>query len=497
VTTASAPKSTPAATLVPGAIFLALLALVHFHTGLLAALHLPAEWTRHLFLVLHTAAWIAGAWLLNGLVDLFVWELLLVRALRAQVPGALKALGALTIFLGTVTCIVGVVFERSVTGFLAALGAGSFVLGLALRNLFADIFTGLAVNLDRTFRIGDWIEVSDRTGTAVGRIEEIGWRSTHLHTEDHKTIVIPNSYLGIHRVTNVTRPVAVTRFQTRITIDFSVPVTRAKRVLLAALHAVHDVPGFVHEKHPPEVLAAEAGERGLEYLLRYWITPWTGISPNRARDVVTTSAMEHLRTAGITPAYEKTDIFHRDMPARNWEGHTREDQLALLTRLDLFSMLDRAEIEEVADSIARRSFHGGETVFAQGDPGDSLFVLTEGLLDVLVSTNGRESAQRVGRVQPGEFVGEMSLLTGEPRSATITAVTPCVAYEIGGDTLHRLLERRPEIATLLSQAVAERRHRNAETERRLGTTAPADAVASFASQLLSRMRDFLSVRRAS
>jgi CRP-like cAMP-binding protein len=364
-------------------------------------------------------------------------------------------------------------------------------MGLALRNLFADIFTGLAVNLDHTFRIGDWIEVSEGGGATVGQIEEIGWRSTHLRTEDQKMVVIPNSYLGIHRVTNVSRPSPATRFQVTVTIDFSVPVSRARRVLLASLHAVHDLPGFLAEKEP-EVLAADVNDHGLEYLLRYWITPWAGISPSRARDVVTTSAMEHLRTAGITPAYEKTDIFHRDMPLRNSNGHTREDQLGLLARLDLFSMLDQVEIGTIADASRRRHFHAGEVLFRQGDPGDSLFILTEGLLDVFID-EGNGAAQRVGRVLPGEFVGEMSLLTGEPRSATIRALTPCVAYEIGGDVVRALLELRPQIAEVLSHVVAERRLRNADARAQAGANGQQE-VSSFARQLLVRMRSFFGNR---
>lgn len=476
--------------------FVGLLALLHFRDPLLAMASVPdgGVLVRSYSLAVRTAAWLVGAFLVNRLIGLVVWDLVVARALRSPVPGALRTLGAIVIFLVTITCIVGLVFERSVTGFLAALGAGGFALGLALRNLFADIFTGLAVNLDRTFRIGDWVElVEGGRGPTVGQIEEIGWRSTHLLTEDLKTVVIPNSHLGTQRIVNVSRPSLTTRYETTITLDFSVPVSRAKRVLLASLHAVHDLPGFFSEREP-EVLASNTSDRGLDYVLRYWIVSWTGISPNRARDVVLTSAMDHLRTAGISPAYEKTDIFHRDMPVRNWEGHTRDDQLTLLSRLDLFSMLEREEIERIADSITRRAFQRNEVLFRDGDDGDSLLILTEGLLDVTVRDRDGASEHRVGRVLPGEFVGEMSLLTGEPRSATVTTVTPSVAYEVRGDVVRDLLHSRPEIAMMLSRVVAERKLQNADTERRLGEAGRAEAVASLAHQLVTRMLKFLGRR---
>lgn len=473
-----------------------LLVLLYFKDPLLSALGLTLDGVtaRNVTLAVMTAAWLVGALALGALVDIFVWDFLVARALEGRVPGVLKALGGILIFLITVVCIVGLVFERSVTGFLAGLGAAGFALGLALRHLFADVFTGLAINLDRTFLIGDWIEVDEESGSTAGRIEEIGWRSTHLQMEDQKTVVIPNSYLGIHRITNISRPTLATRFQTEVTLDFSVPVNRAKRVLQASLHSVCDQPGFFHEKEP-EVLAGEMTERGLNYILRYWIVPWTGISPNRARDVVTTSAMEHLRAAGITPAYEKTDVFHRAMPTRNWEGNTHEDRVELISRLNLFAMLESEEIEKIADSIERRDYASGEALFQQGDLGDSLFILTEGLLDVAVMMNGSGPPQRVARIPAGEFVGEMSLLTGEPRSATVSAATACVVYEIKGQTVHDLLERRPKIAEKISRVIAERNLRNAETRNRLSETSREEHLSSFAGQLLAKMVGFLSRRR--
>jgi small-conductance mechanosensitive channel/CRP-like cAMP-binding protein len=474
----------------------ALLVLLYFKDPLLSALGLKLDGVtaRNSTLVVMTAAWLVGALAVGALVDLFIWDFLMARALGGRVPGVLKALGGIVIFLIAAICIVGLVFERSVTGFLAGLGAAGFALGLALRHLFADVFTGLAINLDRTFLIGDWIEVDADSGSTVGRIEEIGWRSTHLQTEDQTTVVIPNSYLGINRITNISRPALTTRFQTKITLDFSVPVNRAKRVLEASLQSVSDRPGFCHEK-VPEVLAGEMTERGLDYVLRYWIVPWTGISPNRARDVVTTSAMDHLRAAGITPAYEKADVFHRDMPTRNWEGHSHGDRVELLSRMNLFSMLEIEEIEKIADSIERRDYANGEALFKQGDTGDSLFILTEGLLDVTVVLNGSGPSQRVARIPAGEFVGEMSLLTGEPRSATVSAATASVVYEIKGQTVHDLLERRPQIATKISRVIAERNLRNEETRIRLSESSSEDHLHSLASQLLSKMMSFLSRRR--
>jgi CRP-like cAMP-binding protein len=90
-------------------------------------------------------------------------------------------------------------------------------------------------------------------------------------------------------------------------------------------------------------------------------------------------------------------------------------------------------------------------------------------------------------------VGEISLLTGEPRSATVRAVTPCVGYEIGGEVFRALIRRRPEIAEKVARVVAERKLRNAEVERRLTEAQRAEEVDTFAGQLVKRMRQFFGL----
>ena len=124
-------------------------------------------------------AWLFGAALLNQLLRRLLWDGLVTRALGTPVPGVLRAIVAVLGYIAAVACIVGLVYGRSVTAFLAALGASGVVVGFALRDLLADVFTGLAINIDRTFGLGDWVQVNGgHDGPTAARIREIGWRST-------------------------------------------------------------------------------------------------------------------------------------------------------------------------------------------------------------------------------------------------------------------------------------------------------------------------------
>lgn len=439
---------------------------------------------------LHTAAWLIGAWLANRLITRFLWDGMVSRAIRRQVPGVLKQISTVFIYICTGACIAAIVFGQSITAFLAAVGASGVVLGFALRNLLADLFTGLAVNFDDNYAIGDWLMVPSSAGNpeTVGQVEEIGWRCTRLATEAGMTIIVPNSLLGLEKVVNISRPMKLTRYETEVTIDYSIPVERARRVLMAALRSVaHSTPGFSKDREPA-VLINETDELGVEYLLRYWIEPWNPLSPTSSRDKVLTAVLKHLQTAGITPAYPKADVFHEPMPVRHFQGHTVADKVSLLARIPIFEKLEEDELRQVAEELNRRQLHAGQTLFRRNEEGDSLFILIEGLLDVRVDIDGNGLEETVNQLSPGEFLGEMALLTGEPRSATITAHTTVVVYELRRNTVMRLIEARPEISESMSRAIAERQLNLNEFKSRRGEADEQAKVESITRQIVLKMK---------
>jgi small-conductance mechanosensitive channel/CRP-like cAMP-binding protein len=440
-----------------------------------------------------TLAWLFGAAVFNQLSRWLLFDTLMARAIGGPVPGVLKEIAAVLVYLVTITCIVGLVYDRSVTGFLAALGAGGVVLGFALRNLFADVFTGLAINIDRTFTIGDWVQINEGLAEPViAQIREIGWRCTSLTTEEQTTVVVPNGMLGQERLINISQPIEPTRFEIKVTVEYSVPHERVKRVLLAALKSLAMEEGF-DPTHKPVVLIGKASSLGIDYVLRYWILPWHPVSPTTARDQVFSSVLQHMRVAGISAAYPKTDIYHADMPQRQVDGHSEEDEIRLLSKISLFEPLSHKELAHIVESLERSVVRPGIELVRQGEQGDSLFVLIEGLLRVEVE-QGRKT-ENVAFIHPGEIFGEMSLLTGEERSATVRVVTESVVYEIRKESIVRCMDDRPSLGLELSRQLARRQLKNREILVHSGHEETEEELDSFASQLLGRMRQFLFSRR--
>lgn len=442
---------------------------------------------------------IAAAHLVNRVIGILVWDRLVAKALGGTVPAILKSMVSVVVYLVAMSLVVGGVYGQDVAAFLTALGAGGVVLGLAVRGIFSDLFTGLAVNLDGNVAIGDWVQLMPRGPQArvlLGQVREIGWRSTQLETEEGNLLIIPNTLLAEDLVTNFSRPSGASRCECPIDLDASVPCERVKRILLGAARSLAGTPGFVTDREPA-VLANSTSERGVEYLIRFWIQPWSPLSPTSARDAVLSRALHHLAIAGLAPAIEKTEIFYDRIPEHRGSDATAENREALLESIELFAGLEVEDRRPLAAALRRKLLAPQESVVEQGDRGDSLYIIAEGALDVLVTAGQPPAAVRVATLGAGDFFGEMSLLTGEPRRATVRSATAAVIFELSRDTVARLIEHRPDVGEMLSRAVAERTIGLDGAHRGSAAAAKAAAVETLSAQVSRLMADLFQPRRRS
>jgi small-conductance mechanosensitive channel/CRP-like cAMP-binding protein len=445
---------------------------------------------RVLHYLIHIGLYLASAGLINRLLAVFFWEGLVARSIRGTVPRLLRDVVAIVVYLIALAVIVSVVFQKSLTGVWATSSVVGIILGLALRNMILDVCTGLAINIERPYKIGDWIEVQQRViqQNVIGEIVELNWRTTRIETEEGKVVIIPNSLMGNVVVTNYWSPEPNSRFEVDFCLDFSITPARARRVLLAGVTAVLGEEGFV-EDPAPDVRVSGTNDRGVEYLVRFWVKPWLPHSPAIYYDQVNSSILEHLAHAGLSLAYPKEDVYIARMPARHLDTGSSADRRQLLGRVELFAHLEAEELDILARSMTLRSFADGETLINAGDPGDSMFILAEGLLHVLVDIDGSGTEKQVAQLVPGQFLGEMSVLTGEPRSATVRTATEVLTYEITREHVHALFQRRPEIAESISRVVAERR-RGTAGARAEDSADPQAATEGAARQIMGRIRSF-------
>jgi small-conductance mechanosensitive channel/CRP-like cAMP-binding protein len=436
--------------------------------------------------VVQIGVWLSFAYLFARVIDVTVWDRV---GRRVPVPRLLRDVTRILIFALAISGIVKVVFQQDIGKFWAASGIFGLVLGLALRNVIMDVFMGLAMNFDRPFEIGHYIRID---GTIAGKVVEINWRTTRILTAEGNLIVIPNGKLGEHTVINYSKPNTSSEMEFVVSLDYSVPPDRAMRVLGAGAMSVAGT-GIVLEDPAPKVRIKGFTDAGVDYKIKYFIDPSLGGGPGKARHAVMEAVLDQLHHAGLSVATTKREIVTGLQHERPRDPSSITDRATLLSRTDLFGRLDPAGLEHLAVRMRQHIVAPGDAVVHANTPGDSMFIVFEGLLHVQVPSSDRQSVVRVAKLGAGDFFGEISALTGEPRMATVTAACDSLIFEIQKDAFGSLLATYPEVLQVLGEAIAARRLRTAEALAKADGSQTANEERSLTRQIIDKMKRFFGI----
>ncbi len=427
-----------------------------------------------------TLAWLAGAYGLIRLLAILLWQGLIQRRSGRPVPRLLSHLVAGLIWLATGLGVLAFVFGQPIAGLATTSGVAIAIIGFALRDIIASLFAGIAINLDRPYQIGDWIEAEPGV---VGRVVEISWLTTRAVTRDGIGLVVPNSKLATAPFRNYNQPSASWRDQVAITLDHGEPGERVERILLAAMNAVPQVRA---QPTPPDVKIEALNDWGTRWQARYWVGDY-GAMPE-IRYAVYRSILRHLQHAGIRVPYPKRDVFATRLSERQRAERHHLDEI--LAGNELFDRLPPDELRQLALQAQPYVCPADLPIVQAGDPGASLFVVVEGLLRVLRPTadGGEKQIEELG---PGGAFGHLSLLTGAARTATVVPFGDAVVYEITKADLKPLLERHPELVERWAWLLAHRQLRRQMAER--GAAEAAEPVLSSTQLWLARVRAFFGL----
>ncbi len=335
------------------------------------------------------------------------------------------------------------VLGKPIGALMATSGLVTLIIGLAIRDMIADFFSGLAINFERPYSIGDWIELEPGL---VGKVTELNWRSTRLVTMAQRTVVVPNNNFAARQFVNYSLPKRSYRESLNITLNYTADPDRIENILQSAISATS---GLV-EGGDHNVRIRNFTERGVEYQIRFWIDDLS--SKVGLRHKLAANVLKYLSQAGVSIPYQQQEVLiTRDRRPRQ---ERRIDAKRLLSRIDWLEPLQEHELEQLAKVARPHDFDKGTIIFNEGEDGDSLYLVVEGIANVRTGTNG--SSKMIGKIEPGQALGEMSVLTGAPRRATVTAETDVHALAIHRLDLEPILRARPEIAQELGNMMAAR-----------------------------------------
>lgn len=441
--------------------------------------------------VLREFAVIASGIAVIRLVGLFVFRLVL-RAAGLEPP---RILEDILVMLGYIAwgmvrlSYAGLDLSQIVT--TSALITA--VVAFAMQDTLGNLLGGVALELDASLNVGDWVHVDD----VEGQVVDIRWRSTSIQTSNWDTVVVPNSHLMRHKFTIRGRRSGALP-QWRRWIWFNVDYSAAPaRVIEAVEHAVRaaSIPDVATDPAPHCVLMNF--EHGYaRYAMRYWLTDFARDDPTDSK--VRVHVLTALQRAGMriaVPEYNIHTVKESEKHLQEVKSREIAHRLEAIKGVDLFASLSGQELGTVAARLVFTPFARGDVITRQGAIAHWLYILVDGEAEVVVEQPG-SARHTVNTLKAGTCFGEMGLLTGEPRRATVIAATDLECYRLDKASLEDILRSRPALAEDFSRMLVARQADLDEKLKQVNDGQFARSAARDHSEILVRIRSFFGLDKA-
>ncbi|HEX2873977.1 MAG TPA: mechanosensitive ion channel family protein [Polyangiaceae bacterium] len=346
----------------------------------------------------------------------------------------------------------------NLTSIIATSAVVTAVIGLSLQATLGNIVGGLALQVDDSIQEGDWIEFENKQ---QGQVKQIRWRHTVIETRDFDTLIVPNGQLMSQTLKVLGKrngQSAHHRMWVYFCVDFRFSPGDVISVVNTAL-ASAPIPGVAPNPVAHAIcmdLARDNRDGYAIYAVRYWLA-------DLARDDPTSSDVRErifsaLRRASIPLAIPAAALFMSEESSERTERKEARDveaKLRALSNIDLFGHLDDGERGALARAARATPFGRAEVITRQGAKANWLYVLSKGEVEVRIASP--EGDKRVAVLKAPSFFGEMALMTGQPREATVVALTEVECLRIDKADFQGILQRRPTIAEHISEILATRR----------------------------------------
>lgn len=423
---------------------------------------------------LHVRAWVVF-WVIAGAIALFEGLALQVYRLRGKlfpVPDLMRNIIRALLLVAAALFVLRQELNINIAPLLGASALVTAVIGFALQGVLGNLLAGIALHITRSVVPSDWVAVGDVEGEVI----QTNWRETRLRTVAGHIMVVPNSTVAAATIHNMSRPTPLRRHKIEVGASYS---DAPGEVIEALVESARAVPEVLRDP-APSAYVVEYKDFGINYRLRFWTHRYYDRTP--VEGDVMRMIWYQFKRRGIEIPFPMSDVVLNDyMTVIQRQKHKMPDEALAGTVADLMRsdfvarmlvdekgapLLGEAHLADVARLVRRVRYSRGETVFRQGDPGETCYVLAWGRVRGRVEYRDAAQANEFD-LGPGALFGEMSLVTGLPRTATISAPEEVELLEISKEAFTKLLSIREDIPQVLAKLVADRAAQNAAALERL------------------------------
>lgn len=386
-----------------------------------------------------------------NLLTYLVVDLYFFFRMDRQVPSYKRDLTTSVVYVFFAMAALRFIFRIDLASILTTTTVLTAVVAFAMQTTLANFVSGFYVQNDENLRKHTWVSLTEHDIT--GEIVNVGFRYTTLRTLDNHKVMLPNNFImqNIVRVLGTRGQGETSAIHLRVGLGYDLPPEKAigimSRILSQEKHIVREP--------APVVIVNDFLDSSIQYDLKYYLDDYSSHMKTRG------SVLKKIWYA-ITREGYSVPFPHREIITKTPQEPFPEENrtvLAALQRTEILQSLGEAEIRALSEKVHVRVFGSGEVVVRQNDEGDSLFLIRRGSLDVHIDD------APVGTLRDGMIFGEMSLLTGEKRKATVTAAGEVHLVEISKEDIEPVIRANPQILEQLSVLLAKREASNVERRK--------------------------------
>ena len=427
-----------------------------------------------------TLLWLSIAFTFNAVVNRFVWRGILSDDGKPAVPYPAIVAADVFVYLLAITVTMRFVYEADVTVLGVIWGVVAIIFGYSGRSTLGELFAGISVNAAKPYAKDDNVVIDDIWGT----VHNVNWRSVIIRDLNGDLLTIPNSRIASNIIINRDLPLKELRRTFTVEFDYDAPPDTVRRLLVAAMLKCR----YVVKSPEPEAVFLGFGELGMRYEARFWIKSFEDWW--RAGDEVSAAVWHKFTGEGVRFAIRRRDI------VTPYDPISADDCYRLFRALEYFISVPDEDVKALVAGAERHTFDPAEPIIHQDGAGDSMYLIIEGTVEVTIRLpDGTQHTPAT--LRPGQEFGIMSLLTGEPRSAAVTALEDVVLYEFTKPALQQVFYRHPETVIPIVDRVTNMQIENwrAAFDHKPSLQEEAERKTKLTDDLIGRINAFFSFRR--
>jgi len=380
-------------------------------------------------------------------LSFLIFDFLFSYKQSIKYPRLIKDLAVILLYVVGGLFIAKYYLNIRVTEVLASAAVLTVVVGFALQDILGDLFSGIALNLEESLKIGDWVKAGEREG----RIEQFQWRSIKLRTVDNVLVVIPNQIASKEAVNRYGHEGEAFALRTQIGVSYK----NSPDLVINTLIEVMDSIDAIVREPAPQVLVTRFDDFAVVYDLKYYIRDYS--QKNIIHSEINRKSWYAFKRKGIEIPFPIRDVYIKkavdDRPGD-------EEIIETLKANEVLGTIDEEQLRHILDDIELTVHARGEVLIREGETGRSFYHILSGEVEIL------KNNKVMNTLGPNDYFGEASLFTGESTSADVRVSKECKLIGISPVKFREAVKMNKNMALKLSEVIALRKAKRKEFDEK-------------------------------